>query len=121
MRDGTAAYHDSCYLGRYNSIYDEPRFILKSTFDGEIKEVLRHRERGMCCGAGGGKMWYEEARGKRINYTRFEEFEEISANVVATACPYCMIMLDDATKYKGLEEKVKVKDVSQLVAEQLIK
>jgi Fe-S oxidoreductase len=121
MRDGTAAYHDSCYLGRYNSIYDEPRFILKSTFDGEIKEVLRHRERGMCCGAGGGKMWYEEERGKRINYTRFEEFEEISANLVATACPYCMIMLDDATKYKGLEEKVKVKDISQLVADQISK
>jgi Fe-S oxidoreductase len=75
----------------------------------------------MCCGAGGGKMWYEEERGKRINYTRFEEFEEISANLIATACPYCMIMLDDATKYKGLEEKVKVKDVSQLVSEQVVK
>ncbi len=117
IKDGTASYHDSCYLGRYNKIYDEPRFILSQTFEGEIKEAIRHRERGMCCGAGGGKMWYEEQRGARINYTRFEEFEHIDSNLVATACPYCLIMLSDAAKFKGVEDKVQVKDIAQIVQE----
>ncbi len=119
FKDGKASYHDSCYLGRYNSIYDEPRYILRKLVGGDIEEVLRHRERGMCCGAGGGKMWFEEERGDRINYTRFEEFENINATTVATACPYCLIMLDDATKFKGVEDKVKVKDIAQIVEESM--
>lgn len=117
--NGIAAYHDSCYLGRYNSIYDEPRFVVEKSTGNKPKEVLRHRERGMCCGAGGGKMWYEEERGERINYTRFEEFEHIDASKIAVACPYCLIMLDDATKYKGVEDKVKVRDISQFLAESI--
>ncbi len=121
LKDGVVAYHDSCYLGRYNKIYDEPRDILRTLVVGDIGEAHRHRERGMCCGAGGGKMWYEEERGDRINYTRFEEFEKIGASYIATACPYCMIMLDDATKFKGVEDKVKVRDISQLVAENIEK
>ncbi len=118
IKDGIISYHDSCYLGRYNSIYNAPRMIIKGVADGSFREAIRFGERSMCCGAGGGKMWYEE-RGKRVNYTRFEEFMKIGANVVVTACPYCNIMLDDARKFKGVEDSVKVKDLSQVISENL--
>lgn len=116
--DGAIAFHDSCYLGRYNFIYDEPRAVIELTTGRKPREAKRRRERSFCCGAGGGKMWYEE-RGQRINYTRFDDFDHTNAAKIAVACPYCLIMLDDATKYKGVEDKVKVKDISQIVAESL--
>ncbi|MCS7213006.1 MAG: (Fe-S)-binding protein [Candidatus Calescibacterium sp.] len=118
-KNGAIAYHDSCYMGRYNSVYDAPREIISKATGAKPLEALRNRQKSMCCGAGGGKMWFEEDRGTRVNYKRFEEFEKINAEQIAVACPYCFIMLSDATKYKGVEDKVKVKDISQVLAESI--
>ncbi len=113
------AYHDSCYIGRYNSIYDAPRYIIEKSTGLKPLEAMRNRQKSMCCGAGGGKMWYEEERGTRINYKRFEEFEKINAKEIAVACPYCSIMLNDAVKFKGVEDKVRVRDISQVLADSI--
>ena len=112
-------YHDSCYLGRYNSIYDLPRNII-SKLGLQIKEPPRKRDRGMCCGAGGGRMWMEETRGKRINVERFEQIVSLNPEIVISACPYCLIMMDDACKFKNLEEKIQTKDISEIVSQQLV-
>lgn len=114
--NGDLTYHDSCYLGRYNDIYDPPREILKHISDGKIKEMERKREKSFCCGAGGGRMWMEENLGKRINQLRVMEAEKTSAKTIASACPYCLTMLSDGIKEKGLEEKLEVKDIAELVA-----
>jgi len=111
------AYHDSCYLGRYNDIYDEPREILKETKGITTVELRRRRERSFCCGAGGAHMWLEEAADQRVNVRRVEEVIEAKVDVVATACPYCLTMFEDALTTKGVEETIKVKDISELVVE----
>jgi Fe-S oxidoreductase len=107
--DGKITYHDACYLGRHNGVYDAPRSLI----GGEVIEMPRHREHGFCCGAGGARMWMEE-ESPRINDTRFEEATATGAETVATACPYCLVMLDDAAKGKGSE--VRVEDVATLLA-----
>ncbi len=114
--NGDLTYHDSCYLGRYNDIYDSPREILKHISDGKIKEMERKREKSFCCGAGGGRMWMEENLGKRINQLRVMEAEKTDAKTIASACPYCLTMLSDGIKEKGLEEKLETKDIAELVA-----
>ena len=116
-----AAYHDSCYLGRYNDIYDEPRSLLKSIDGIESRELPRHRSNSFCCGGGGGHMWMEEDPGKRINTRRVEEIIGEGVDVVATACPYCLTMFEDALKAKGVEESVFARDLSELIAETLKK
>jgi Fe-S oxidoreductase len=108
--DGPVAYHDACYLGRHNGVYDAPRSLIGD----DVVEMPRHRERGFCCGAGGARMWMEE-ESPRINDTRFEEAAATGAETVATACPYCLVMLDDAAKGKGSE--VRVVDAATLLAE----
>ncbi len=109
-------YHDSCYLGRYNDVFEAPRDILAQIPGLQLREMERNRRTGMCCGAGGGKMWFEEEPDKRVNTRRVEQALETSPDVVAVACPYCMTMVDDGLKGKGVEEKVQALDVMELVA-----
>lgn len=112
-------YHDACYLGRHNGIYDSPRSVVNSVAKGEFVEMKRARDKGLCCGAGGGIMWMDEEPDKRVNMVRFGDVEESGAQLAATACPFCNIMLDDARKMKGKEDDVDVKDIAELVAEAL--
>jgi len=111
----TITYHDSCYLGRYNDVYDPPRFILESIPGVQLVEMERSRNKSMCCGAGGGGMFKEET-GQRINVMRAEQALETGASVVGTACPYCMTMLIDGAKAKGAEETLATYDVIELLA-----
>jgi Fe-S oxidoreductase len=112
-------YHDSCYLGRYNEIYEAPRDILRRLPGVELKEMERSRRAGMCCGAGGGRMWMEEEPDKRVNIRRVEQALETNPDVIAVACPFCMTMVDDGIKAKDKEGEVQALDVMELVAEQL--
>jgi Fe-S oxidoreductase len=115
--DKVVTYHDSCYLGRYNQIYEEPRTILKNIKSVQLKEMKRNKLESFCCGAGGGRMWLEEKIGKRINQIRTEEARETGADIIATACPYCLTMLGDGIKEKGLAETMKAKDIAEIVDE----
>jgi Fe-S oxidoreductase len=115
--DKKITYHDSCYLGRYNNIYDEPRDLLKEVNKGEMPEMKRSRDKGLCCGAGGGRMWMEEKIGKKVNIERTEEALSHDPDIISTACPFCMTMLTDGVKEKGKAEEVKVKDFAELVFE----
>jgi len=115
------AYHDSCYLGRHNDIYQPPREILKAIRDITRVELARSGPRGFCCGGGGGHMWMEEPPDKRVNVRRVEGVIEAKVDVVATACPYCLSMLEDGLKAKEVEESIKAMDLSELVAEALLK
>jgi Fe-S oxidoreductase len=112
-------YHDSCYLGRYNDIFDAPRDILQLIPGVELREMERNRKFGMCCGAGGGRMWMEEEPTKRVNIKRVEQALETNPDAVAVACPFCMTMVDDGLKSKNMEEKVKAVDVMELVADNM--
>ena len=112
-------YHDPCYLGRHNRIIEEPRTVLSAIPGVEQIEMRRCKERGFCCGAGGARMWLEENIGKRVNMERMDEALGTGADVVSTACPYCMIMLDDAVRANAKEDDVRVLDLSQLVEESL--
>nr|NNM90166.1 (Fe-S)-binding protein [Bacilli bacterium] len=108
-------YHDSCYIGRYNGIYDAPRYILSKIEGIELIEMPRHGANSLCCGAGGGSMFKEETGKKRINIMRTEEALATGATTIATACPFCMTMLIDGTKQKGVEETVETLDVAELL------
>ena len=114
----TVAYHDSCYLGRYNDVYDAPRESMKRALPViNLVEAPRSKDRGLCCGAGGGRMFMEERTGKRINMERTEELLATGADAIAVACPFCMTMMTDGVKASGSE--VPVFDISEVVAGQL--
>ena len=112
-------YHDSCYLGRVNGVYEAPRKVLEA-LDAELVEMKRCRTKGLCCGAGGAQMWKEDEPGdKRINTERTEEALETKAEVIAVNCPFCMTMMSDGLKAKEKQEEVMVYDLSELIVESL--
>lgn len=112
-------FHDSCYLGRANNIYEAPRKVLEA-LDAELIEMKRCRTKGLCCGAGGAQMFKEEEKGTtRINWERTEEAIDTGAKVIAAACPYCNTMLTDGVKTKEKEEEVMVMDVAELINQSL--
>ena len=115
---GRLTYHDSCYLGRYNNIYQAPRQLLKAARLTPI-ELPRRGENSFCCGGGGGQMWLETDPNTRINHRRLAEALKIKADVVATACPYCLLMFDDAIRSKGVGEQIQVMDISEILEKQL--
>jgi Fe-S oxidoreductase len=115
-------YHDPCYLGRHNNEYDAPRVVLDSVPGLERVEMERHGKRAFCCGAGGSRMWMEERIGKRVNVTRTDEALGTGAEIIATSCPYCLIMLDDAVtakKSEGGAAGVRVIDIAQVLADSI--
>ncbi|AZJ23411.1 hypothetical protein CT694_28730 [Bacillus wiedmannii bv. thuringiensis] len=116
----TVTYHDSCYLGRYNEVYEAPRDILKAIPGVNLVEMARNRETGMCCGAGGGLMWMEETAGSRINVARTEQALAVQPSIIGTGCPYCLTMISDGTKAKEVEEKVQTLDVTEILERSVI-
>jgi len=110
--------HDSCYLGRYNDIYDAPRAVLTSA-GASLAEMRRSFDRGFCCGAGGARMFMEETEGKRVNVERTEEALALGPRTIATSCPFCMTMFSDGVKAKDVDESVAVKDVAEVIAESI--
>jgi len=112
--EGPIVYHDPCYLSRHNNTYETPRKVLNVIPDLEIVEPNRNRNISFCCGGGGGRMWMEEKIGRRINHMRCEQLLDTGSKVFVTACPYCLIMLDDAIKEKFLEDEVRIFDLVQI-------
>ncbi len=114
--DAVVAYHDACYLGRYNDVYDEGRRVVASIPGQSVVEMEQHHRKGMCCGAGGARMWMEEREGQRINHRRIEQALATNADAIATACPFCLVMLRDGVT--DLERTdVAVRDVAELLAD----
>ncbi len=115
---GRTVIHDSCYLGRYNQIYLEPRTVVKTASGGIVPlEMKRRRGESFCCGAGGGRMWMEETEGKRIYQERTQEALKTNPSTIAVACPYCMTMFEDGLKDEKAQDQVKVKDLAEIIAE----
>ncbi|MGD1995025.1 MAG: (Fe-S)-binding protein [Anaerolineae bacterium] len=113
-------YHDPCFLGKQNQVFDEPRAVLRAIPGVEFVEMDRIRERSMCCEGGGGRMWFEGTNSEeRLAFQRVHEAAATGADVLAVACPFCLSMLEDAVKVQGLEETLQVMDIMQLVAEAL--
>lgn len=112
-------YHDPCYLGRYSGLYDPPRKLLKSIPSLDIREMKRSRADSFCCGGGGGWMWMDEKIGKRINIERLEDALAVDPEWIATACPFCVTMFEDAIKNKNLEDSLRVWDIAELVEKAL--
>jgi Fe-S oxidoreductase len=113
----TITYHDSCYYGRYNGIYEAPREILKSIPGARLNEMERSRNNAMCCGAGGGWMWMEEPRDQRVNHLRVQQALETKPDVIAVSCPFCTTMFTDGLKAKEADEKVQLLNVVEIVEE----
>lgn len=116
-QDGNSkmTYHDSCYLGRYNDVYDSPRKNLKSVKGMNLIEMERSRDKGFCCGAGGGRMFLEDEEGGRVNEERTREALETGADTIASACPFCMTMLTDGVKHFEKTDEVEVQDIAEIV------
>ena len=121
MGDTRLTYHDSCYLGRHNDIYESPRRALAGVSKSRLLEMKRTKRNGFCCGGGGGRYWMEERIGKRISEERLEDAINLKADVLASACPYCLQMFEDAIKAKGVEESLKARDIAELIAAQMDK
>jgi Fe-S oxidoreductase len=112
-------YHDPCFLGKQNNVFDEPRTLLTAIPGLTFRELDRSRERSLCCEGGGGRMWAESSSetGQRLAEIRVQDAVELGAEILATACPLCVLTLEDAVKTSGNEEKIKVMDVMELLAE----
>jgi Fe-S oxidoreductase len=111
-------YHDPCYLGRYNNIYEPPRNIIRMATGGKtLLEMDRQRDKSFCCGAGGGRMWLDETEGKKIYLERTQEALRKNPSIIAVACPFCMTMFEDGVKQEDVEDKVHVKDIAEIVAQ----
>ena len=118
--DERVVYHDSCYLGRHNDVYLAPRKVIGSLKGIEIVEAPRNGTKGMCCGAGGARMWMEEHTGKKVNTERSQELLDTGATRIATACPFCYIMIDDGVKENGRDDVI-VQDISMHLVDALEK
>ena len=114
--EATVAYHDACYLGRYNEVYDEGRRVVESVPGQSVVEMEQHHRKGLCCGAGGARMWMEEREGQRINHRRTEQALAVSPSTIATACPFCLVMLRDGVTDLDRAD-VAVRDVAELLAD----
>lgn len=109
-------YHDPCFLGKQNQVFDEPRAILEAIPGVELVEMDRNRERSLCCEGGGGRMWVEGTNlEERLAFQRVEEAADTGADVLAVACPFCLLTLEDAVKVRGLDEQLQVRDIMELV------
>jgi len=116
---GNVVFHDSCYLGRYNGIYEAPRSVVASVTGQAPAEMERRYDKSFCCGAGGGRMWMEESTGKRINVARVEEALKKDPRTICVCCPYCLTMFADGLKNKKADDKVQVLDLAEIVAQAL--
>jgi Fe-S oxidoreductase len=112
-------YHDPCYLGRHNGIYDEPRKVLRSIPDLTLMDEMKARENSLCCGGGGARIWMETKKGERFSDTLVERALELGAEVLATACPYCILNFKDSVLTVGKEDVLEVRDISEIVSEVL--
>ena len=110
-------YHDPCFLGRHNDIYDEPREILRNIPGLTLDEMAMSRSNSLCCGGGGGRVWMETQPGERFSEMKVGQAFDAGAEVLAVACPYCMLMFDDAVLVTGKESVLQIKDISQLLLE----
>jgi Fe-S oxidoreductase len=117
--NGPLTYHDSCFLGRWNEIYDPPRQALEAIPGVRLVEIERHHKRGFCCGAGGGRMWMEEKIGTRINHARVEQTLRTGAPRVATACPFCLTMFREGIGAKAASDRLQVNDIAQYLVQSL--
>lgn len=113
-------FHDSCYMGRYNGVYEQPRVVIDLLSTNGVKEFERNHDNSFCCGAGGGRMWMEETIGDRINENRVEEGLKENPKVIASSCPFCLTMLKDGVDAKGKTNEVKTMDIAELVAQALV-
>jgi len=112
-------YHDPCFLGRWNDVYDQPRKVLNVVNGEGVSEMRRNRNRSFCCGGGGGRVWMEEKIGRRINNTRVEEALATGAEALAAACPFCITMFEDGIKGVGAQERFAVEDIAEILARAL--
>jgi Fe-S oxidoreductase len=120
QKDGERiTYHDACNLGRYNDIYDEPRRVLANVTRGSLVEMRLNRSKGFCCGGGGGRAWLEEHEGRRVNQLRVEQAMEVEPDILASACPFCLTMFEDGVKAKEVGDRIKTRDIAELLAERL--
>jgi Fe-S oxidoreductase len=110
-------YHDPCYLGRHNGVYDEPRAVLNKIPGLEFRELVESRADSLCCGGGGGRVWMETLKGERFSDIRIEQAIGVGAEVLATSCPYCITMLEDSRVTMNLSEKIEVKDITEIIQE----
>jgi Fe-S oxidoreductase len=110
-------YHDPCYLGRHNGIYDQPREALKKVPGLQLSEMPDCRVDSLCCGGGGGRVWMETQKGERFSDLRIEQAMEVGAEVLATSCPYCITMFEDSRITMGMDEKIEIKDITEIIAE----
>ena len=119
QRLGKISYHDPCYLGRHNDVFDAPRSVVQAVTGAAPQEAERHGRNSFCCGAGGGRMWMEEFTGERVNHTRVDELLAGNPDTVCVACPYCMTMMEDGLKDRGAGH-VRVRDVVEVLADGLL-
>ena len=117
--ESTVAYHDSCYLGRHNGVYESPREIANAIPGLKLTEMERNRERGFCCGAGGGHMWLEESRGRRVNHVRTDQFLETDADTVGVSCPFCLQMFVEGLETNDQGKTKQAKDLLEILNESL--
>jgi Fe-S oxidoreductase len=110
-------YHDPCYLGRHNGVFDEPRELLRAVPGLELVEMRSCRQDSLCCGGGGGRIWMETPRGERFGDLRLAQADEVQAEVLATSCPYCVTMFEDSRLSRGDDDPLQIKDVTEILAD----
>jgi Fe-S oxidoreductase len=115
--DKKVTYHDPCYLGRHNNIYDEPRNVLKKVAGLELIEMIESKEDNLCCGGGGGRIWMETPKGERFSDIRMEQAVDVGAEILVTSCPYCISNFEDSRLTLDCEDKIEVKDITEIIQE----